>query len=919
MEGLLSQFAKRGGLPVDEKSRDQYADVLVLIAAQKLFDMVINIHIKLFGENSFCFWLSKTAKNQANYMNEQLKKLIIQGDCILLLGAGVSYGSKNSDGQDIVMAEGLSEILCRESGITYEPQRLPKIYSIAKDVLQARLIRIFEKLFAETTPSVPLNRLAAHVWPRIYTLNIDDAADRAFQRNSQQKVKIRGRYASWAAIDGLFKRLDIVKLNGCVHRPEDGFIFSPSEYASAANNPPEWYKQLGRDYLNYTFIFIGTRIDEPLFYQQIEYYKSVWSGSSGIPGRSFAITPTIDDIDKKYLATSNIEHIPATLEDFVRWLDSEVDFRRSPMQVAAIKTPELAMLTGDKIIEGDLAKIVKVSAILRPTADKLSGRTREFYLGFKPTWEEIFDGVPAEIGFHSELERSVFPDNRLHIIIGPAGSGKTTALMSLAAKLSISESNVYYLKEPISKLSSVIKSLEKVNDRPYYFFIDKSSSVVDGIIDVLNDGHIKNVIFVCGERLNVWRHRTEWSLMPFSPNIIKATEIDSGDAKKILAKLEQHGPWSRVSKMSPVQRTEELLEKSKRQLLIGLLELTTGYGFEKIIEDDFKKLESDEARLFVILVGLATVHDLAISKDLCLAALPHLGTRKHIDVLLSATHGIVNLQEKSLRARHSVYIDKLFDGRISLQLKNQALRALLMSMTRNEKPISKNMTRGEVMLFKYTVNYNFLSNFFHGKKDIILKLFEDFEKFFEMDGLYYLQYGLALRSFGMHDESLQKLRVAVDSWAMKQTEHAYAQQLLICASNGSKEAAYRNLELAKGILLRLDAGHDEEDTDYPLVTLAEYHVRISRRFELPDEVNYIANYYIREIADRQRRGRANRRLEDAKREIVRIATGRLESLSRKGNFEKRSNKSRASNKIASKMAMSTVERINDSSEPGDRK
>ncbi|MCE1243128.1 SIR2 family protein [Oryzomicrobium sp.] len=792
---------------------------------------------------------------------------------MLLLGAGASYGSKDSKSRDIFMGEQLSKYLCEEIDVPYQIGALGKVYNVAKDTLGARLIKILEERFKNVTPSLALQRLAEHVWPRIYTLNIDDATDKAFIRKSKQNVNIRTINDSWNELDALFTQVDIIKLNGCITKPSEGFIFSPSEYAAASNNPHEWYRQLGRDFLNYTFIFIGTKLDEPLFYQQIEYYKNVWTGSPGTPGKAYLITPSIDELDRRSLAAANIEHISGTLEDFVKWTDGVINRDRSPLEVALARNPELAISDGGNGFVSDFSRIIKVDINKRPKKDIERGKTREFYLGFKPTWDEVFEGVPALLHFQKKIETSVAGKNsKLYSVVGPAGSGKTTSLMMLAKTLSEQGETVYYLNEPIAYLEKSIKKLEQVNSAPYYFFIDRASSVLDGIILSLGDPEIKKAIFVVSERLNVWRKRSEWALRPHNPSVFNTSEISEKDASAILIKLQEFGPWSKIAKISEPERKKQLIEKSKRQLLIGLLELTVGYGFEQIISDDFNKLATNESKILVILTGLATIHGLTLSRDTCLAALNSLGIRTHIDSLLLDTQGIVHHADSQLRARHPVYIDKLFDGKTPLDLKEQAIRGLLLAMTRNEKPISKNMSRNDVMLFKLTINHNFLGNYFHGDKEKILNIFKDFEKFFELDGLFYLQYGLALRDMNMHDHALRKLQSAVESWTMKQTEHAYAQQLLICALESQRELAYRNLELAKGILLRLDARHIEDDTDYPLVTLAEHHVRIAKKFDTAKAVNEVTNHYLKEISNRQKLGRANIRLEQAKVDLLKIAT-----------------------------------------------
>ncbi|WP_305838773.1 hypothetical protein [Photobacterium leiognathi] len=51
-------------------------------------------------------------------------------------------------------------------------------------------------------------------------------------------------------------------------------LSSSQEYGSNSASEPLWYSELARDFHKYTFIFIGTKLKEPLFYHQIEKYKA---------------------------------------------------------------------------------------------------------------------------------------------------------------------------------------------------------------------------------------------------------------------------------------------------------------------------------------------------------------------------------------------------------------------------------------------------------------------------------------------------------------------------------------------------------------------------------------------------------------------------------------------------------------------
>ncbi|MFL9592555.1 SIR2 family protein [Aeromonas schubertii] len=804
-------------------------------------------------------------------MNHNIKKSILNGNCMLLLGAGASFDSLDKRGNSILMAEGLSKELCDALDIEYEPGKLPEVYQIAKHSLGARLKSILCERFEGTKPSNDLTEIAKIPWSRIYTLNIDDSLEKAFYKESKQSISIKTTRSIWSEIDQTLSCVDIIKLNGCINKFEDGLIFSPLEYAAASNNPSEWYKQLGRDYLNYKFIFIGTKLDEPLFKQQLEYYKSCWNGQAN-KNDSLIITPEITTIDKLSLSSMGIHHECATLNDFANWIRKELSPAPKLMDIAEARNPGYKFISDDD--DQQKLNISFVEKLLKPSFDKNHGRTREFYYGFKPTWEEISDDIPAHLDFYDKFMESINEDNILHVIHGPAGSGKSTCLMSTAKDLNMRGHTVFYLKEPISNLLHQIKNIEKLTPNKYYFVIDKVSTVIDGLIECLESTEINNAIFICGERTNVWHRRTKRQLERYNPTITLSNEITKDDAKRILEKLRLYGPWSRIEKLPEDRRVKELLRRSKKQLLIGLMELTTGYGFEKIIENDFNNLSSDDEKLFLVLIGLATIHSLEFPKDLCLSALEHMKVTTHFETLISSMHGIVHISNNQLRARHPIYMDKLFDGKVTLNIKDNAIRGLLMSLTRTQRPISRNLSRSVLMIFKYAINHNFIKNYYHGSEADILSLYKDHEKYFELDGLFYLQYGLSLRHFKRHDTALQILRNAVTSWKMKQTEHAYAQQLLICAEFKTKEEAMRNVSEAEEILLRLDSNNYNDDTDYPLVTLAEGHIKLLIKFNTTSNIKDIANDYIRMLKIRSHQNKNNRRIDDAIANIMKMITNK---------------------------------------------
>lgn len=813
-------------------------------------------------------------------MTPEIKSAMQKGRLVLLLGAGASLSSRTRDGKGLSDGYSLAKMLASEAHLPYQDEPLPVVYSAAKRKVGDGVFQLLESNYKHVRPSDAYCNLSKFPWPRIYTLNIDDAFETALRKNSTQSINVRYRYDRVGDLDPFFESLDYVKLNGSIDRFSDGIIFSPQEYGQASANVPLWYEELGQDFFRFTFLFIGTRLSEPLFYHQIERYRRAANVKEG---RSYVLTREATEIEKGSLEDLNLQHITGTIEEFSEWLTREFEAVPTPWDIASAVHPQLKYLTKRDDSHRYVSlfeKIMKVGR--RELASELTPppprhQIRDFYRGFKPTWRDIIDEVPAELRVLNDVFiklRDLSKDRNLFIIYGPAGSGKTTVLMQLALKLSEAcLQSVYYLTEPVSNFSSVMNALEESNSGRYFIFVDRLSMSADSIYQLLDADKIKKGIIVASERQNVWNSRVQFRLGNWCHDPFHISTIDSADADQILVKLEQFGQWKRLSHMPPRQRRSELLKKAERQLLIGLLEATSGQGFEKIIENDYTSLSDDNERMFVVLVGLGTIHRLPIRESIVSRALPHLKILDTTETLLKRTSGIVSCTDGNLYARHPIYIERLFEVAVTKEEKHSAICAILNAFSVYNKPLLASVGRSSGTVFKWIVNHGFLKNTLSGDMSLVLSIYESFAKAYEDDGLYWLQYGLALRDSGMQEPALEKLRIARDIYPIKQTEHAYAQQLFIIADETtSKARAYAHLNEAKEILERLDRTFEDGESDYPLVTLSEHHTQIVARFEGETAARAMAKEYANLLQKRIKDSAYNARLSQAWKTLALYST-----------------------------------------------
>lgn len=776
------------------------------------------------------------------------------------------------------MGEGLAQDLAELMHWSYHGEPLGTVYSAINAVDSARLHTYLRSRLTNTKPSKELQVLASFPWIRIFTLNIDDCIETAFRKAGTQSVQVFARNAPLEEADPILKAVQVIKLNGSADRPEDGFIFSPQEYGEGSNRLPVWYRELGQNQSNYTFVFIGSKLNEPLLQHAMAEMRSIVKRA---PIRGYVITPSASEIDRHHLNSLNLIHVAGNIKDFVDWMAREMPHRPTGWDIATARRPELKNINKSlsEAQERALSSITPVNAsnLSQSKPDRNLGAIREFYKGYKPKWADLLEGVPAELEFVKEFSKFVeehHEGRKCIALIGPAGSGKSTALMAAALHASrTTKLPVYFLREAASDIKDIVIALEELNDAPFYLFVDKIEAMHNEIAEILSGPKVKNICIVASERLNIWNRRVKATVEPHISKTFLVERIRRSDAYRILEKLEKFGPWTRLQRMSTEERIREIFSKSDRQLLIGLMEATTGLGFTQIIDRDFNSIGDDRHKAFLIIAGLASIHRSTLSSGIVGSALSNLGVREDINVMSSETDGIVISNGLKYSARHPVYVRELFEKIAPATMIRDCLIAVLEAFSDYEAPVIKHVGKADGVVFKSIINHRFIKEMMRNDEDKVRSIYQAFETRFHIDGLYWLQYGLALRDFGYHFEALEKLKTAQQAYASPQIEHAYAQQLLIIASMSPDwNRAEPLLTEAIAALRELSRGPDAADT-YPIVTLAEGHISVLLRFFGLEGAQAIAQQYANELLVMHKKHPSSRLAEAVNNVVTFASTG----------------------------------------------
>ncbi len=252
---------------------------------------------------------------------QHLYNEIAAGQVILVLGAGASVTSRTQAGTSIKAGDTLAREIAGAAGLEHSDEGLAEVIEACHPIVgDAKIKSILERNYLHCRPSKELEALFAYTWRRIYTFNVDDTIRNISRRSRVQQLKYYNALKDRREDAKGLSECQVIHLHGYVNDYYAGFVFSASEYARRASQKIAWYEKLGEDFHDYTVLFVGTKLDEPLLFQHIQAVLNVHETS----GQSYLFIPTsLSSIRVKSLENRSIVHVQGSISDLTASLSQE--------------------------------------------------------------------------------------------------------------------------------------------------------------------------------------------------------------------------------------------------------------------------------------------------------------------------------------------------------------------------------------------------------------------------------------------------------------------------------------------------------------------------------------------------------------------------------------------------------------------
>ena len=543
---------------------------------------------------------------------------------VLLLGAGASLECKDQHGQKPPDGLKLRDSLAKTFlGTTNDPRDLMTVaeLAISAGAGEPAVFDEIDAMFRGSQPSDAHKTIPAFNWRGLATTNYDLFVEQAYAEVSDKMqicvpfVKDREPFEDRLRRET--KPLPYLKLHGCLtHRLDRDIplVLSHEHYHRVSQNRTHLLQRLQQWASESPIIFVGYQLADThirsLVYDLDKSQRPQW----------YIVTPKADRHDINFWQTKNIEIIELTFGQFMRQLtqsipkpsrilSSVVDGSRPPYR-SVFRTHTLESDVARESLEVDIQFIhagLPFSEI----------EAKQFYAGYDDGWCGIvrkFD-FPRKTGeellFRALTEESQDSAPAFLLLQGSAGAGKTIALKRAAYDAAIAlDQVVFWLREGGVPRIDVLTELHKLIGKRILFFVDSISLCATEVSRLLKFAKDRGlpVTVVAAEREADWSTYCDNLEEEFPPELFYLRKLSEVEVSLLLDLLKRHNCLGLLAGKCREDQVEAFMkeDRSDRQLLVALHELTLGRPFEDTLFEEYQRIRPIAARQLYL--DIASMH-----------------------------------------------------------------------------------------------------------------------------------------------------------------------------------------------------------------------------------------------------------------------------------------------------------------------
>lgn len=788
--------------------------------------------------------------------DERLKRLqeyASKGEIVLFLGAGALVGSTiGADRRQPLLGDALRDCLqdrfFKEEGPT--KHSLKRVCTNIQNIKGKDKFReALTEFLTPVNPSKGLLEIPRLSWRAIYTTNVDDAIERAYENSSERTQDIRvvvlPEHREARNPD---KEVSLFKLHGCLRHAESNLIFTHKDYTVAKEANLRLFSSLSTNLCDSPFLFVGFSFEDDDF-QNLWHSITEYSGAAKRRHPTFVAQPSPAKSTVEAMALEGVDVLDFGTETIFTWLRANIgavspSITQKIQEKAASTQARIFGTFGQDI---DPALIVNLSDscfFVRqiPQTRKDAGTSRFLY-GTQPSWDDIQSSSPIrrdlEAPITDEIQKWLQkPSSKIALLKGAAGYGKSTLLMQLAwnARNLTDKLEILFLRATAELNNSAIAEYARaLNNTPLLVVIDDAYRHLAALHRLKKDCEQNKlgVFILCATRTSDWavaRRGGDFEI-PASFDLAKLSEEEATELAKTMKLQRKLSP--KYGGLTVEKLAQHYVTTSERHLIAALLTSAADGTdrFEEIVADEYFRIADDRAKRLYMTVCLIHAIGLEAPAHLVCAAISLKVTDYHSELssflLLTILEEIdEGTKELLFRTQHRVIAESL----IKTILKPATTVDLILNIARTVNP--HNRLHYEVL--KHLYHEDYLNEILENPQTI-RSCYEQFLDSFPSDAFIKQHFAI----FESHSKNFARANQLIDEALAQQSRDPYLlntkANILLREAVTETDSAKAEYLLNRGTKLLRERIEKDSDKEIHYLSLIDKQLNFAKRHNLTQE------------------------------------------------------------------------------------
>ena len=615
-----------------------------------------------------------------------LLEAVKKGRAVILLGAGASCECKIHSGNFPPDAAQLRDTLAKKYLDTSNEERdLPTVaeLAIAGGASEPEVFDEINSMFDPFSTSDAHKALPLFSWRGIATTNYDTFVEDAYAAVDNGLQTCVPFVKDIEPYEGRLHRennaVPYLKLHGCLNHRLDRdipLVLSHEHQHNVSKNRQHLFERLKHWASESHLVFLGYRMADShirsLIYKLNHNVRPKW----------YIVTPSADVHDIRYWNSKNVEIIRMTFGDFMLRLQEQVpkNIRVLSSVIDSEKPPYRVHFHSNTTESQDLQKSLQFD--IEYIHDGIAFNDippKDFYAGY----DDGFCGIVRKYDFARKTGENLLykaadynkenKEPQFFLLLGSAGSGKTIALKRAAFDVASElKEVVFWLRDNGVPRVEVFEELHALTSERIFLFVDSVSLYADDVLNLLISAKTKKipVTVVASERHADWGTYCDNLEEKYPPELLHLGNLSKIETEQLVDLLRKHECLGLLSSKSREEQVDAFMHKdrSDRQLLVALHELTLGKPFEEILNEEYQRIQPEVARRLYL--DIATMHQFGIvARAGVISRISRIQFEDFRNKFFQPLMGIVKIGEdvytgdRSYRTRHARVAEIVF-GRI---------------------------------------------------------------------------------------------------------------------------------------------------------------------------------------------------------------------------------------------------------------